>query len=103
VTKVNNWARVNELITYFNQDTSPLATFCSVLENTLELRPSVQVELDDNARMNTRDDKPPLFAQEELLQFSIFLYDVLRGEHHDIEPELSIMMSVANKIKDYLE
>lgn len=38
VTKEGNWARVNELITYFNQDTDPLATFCSVLENTLELR-----------------------------------------------------------------
>jgi len=61
----------------------------------------VQLEFDGKARMSIRDDKSPLSAQEELLQFSIFLYDVLRGEHHDIEPELSITMSVANKIKDY--
>jgi len=32
VTEIGNWARVNELMTYFNQDTDPLAIFCSVLK-----------------------------------------------------------------------
>lgn len=61
--------------------------------------PSVQVELDVNTQVNILSDKSPVSQEEELLEFSVSLYSVLRGVYHDFEPELLKVMSIAIKIK----